>query len=128
MLLLLDNCEHVLAATADLVAGLLAACPALQVLATSRAPLHVRGEQSCPSSRCRCPAGIAAAPDALAQNEAVAPLRRAGAAVDPACIPLTDANAAAVAAICRRLDGLPLAIELAAARMKILSPTRCWRS
>jgi predicted ATPase len=72
MLLLLDNCEHVLAETARLVSGWLAAAPALQVLATSRAPLHVRGEQILAIEPLPLPAGTAAAPDALEKNEAVA--------------------------------------------------------
>ena len=68
-----------LAAAAELVASLLAACPALQVLATSRAPLHLRGEQVLPVDPCRCPRPMRASLDSVVrQNEAVAPLRRSG--------------------------------------------------
>jgi predicted ATPase/DNA-binding CsgD family transcriptional regulator len=121
MLLLLDNCEHVLAETARLVSGWLAAAPALQVLATSRAPLHVRGEQILAIEPLPLPAGAAAAPDALEKNEAVALFVERSRATQPA-FHITESNAAAVLAICRHLEGLPLAIELAAARLKILSP------
>ncbi|MDQ3694933.1 MAG: LuxR C-terminal-related transcriptional regulator [Chloroflexota bacterium] len=120
-LLILDNCEHVLAGVADLVADLLASCPALQVLASSRAPLHVRGEQVSPVEPLALPPAADTSLATLAENDAVClfvdrarAMRRAFA--------LTGANAADVAAICRALDGLPLAIELAAARITILSP------
>lgn len=120
-LLILDNCEHVLAGVAELVADLLAHCPALQVLASSRAPLHIRGEQVSPVEPLALPPEAAPAWQLLAENDAVrlfvdrARAQRRG-------FTLTEANAAAVAAICRAVDGLPLAIELAAARMTILSP------
>src|SRR5215212_7300155 len=119
-LLLLDNCEHVLAASADLVGSLLARCPALQVLATSRAPLHLQAEQHLPLDPLPLP-GDDAALAIVAQNEAVQLFAERARAVRPA-FALTEANAATVAAICRRLDGLPLAIELAAARGTVLSP------
>jgi predicted ATPase/class 3 adenylate cyclase len=106
LLLVLDNLEHLLPA-ASLVSDLLASCPRLRVLATSREPLRIRGEQIVP----------------------VAPLRQAPAAalfVDRAraqdgAFELGDANAVGVAEICARLDGLPLAIELAAARIGLLT-------
>lgn len=119
-LLLLDNCEHLLAATADLVGSLLARCPALQVLATSRAPLHLQAEQLLPVDPLPLP-GDGASLSVVKQNEAVQLFSERTRAVRPA-FALTEANAATVAALCRRLDGLPLAIELAAARGTVLSP------
>jgi predicted ATPase/DNA-binding CsgD family transcriptional regulator len=120
-LLLLDNCEHLLAAMAGLIAPLLAHCPALQVLATSRAPLRLRGEQVLPVQPLPLPKAVGAALATLEQNEAVTLFVERAHAVHPA-FALTELNAPAVAEICRRLDGLPLAIELAAARITILSP------
>ena len=119
-LLLLDNCEHLLDVTADLAADWLRSCPAVQILATSRTPLDLRGEQELPVEPFPLPA-VDAAPDVLAANAAVRLFVERSHAVDPRFV-LNDANAATIAAICRRLDGLPLAIELAAARTKILSP------
>jgi predicted ATPase/DNA-binding CsgD family transcriptional regulator len=120
-LLVLDNCEHLLEGAAALVANLLAVCPALQILATSRAPLRVRGEQVLPTDPLPLPPAHLAALDDLAANDAVRLFAARARAVRPA-FSLTEANATAVAALCRRLDGLPLAIELAAARTAILSP------
>jgi non-specific serine/threonine protein kinase len=120
-LLVLDNCEQVLEAAPD-VADLLAACPALQVLATSRAPLRIRGEQVLALDPLPVPAaGSAPSAAALADVEAVVLFVQRARAAD-AAFALTDRNAAAVAELCRRLDGLPLAIELAAARLRLLSP------
>lgn len=107
MLLILDTCEHLLAA-APLLGALLAGCPRLVVLATSRAPMRVRAERE-----------LVVPP--LAVEEAVALFVARAQAVLPD-FALTDANAATVRAICERLDGLPLAVELAAARSKLLSP------
>jgi non-specific serine/threonine protein kinase len=121
LLLLLDNCEQIVEAAPD-VAALLAACPALQVLATSRAPLRVRGEHLRPVPPLAVPAARPPRDlDALAATEAVALFAQLGRAADPA-FALTETNAAAVTEIVRRLDGLPLAIELAAARLRALSP------
>jgi predicted ATPase/transcriptional regulator with XRE-family HTH domain len=122
MLLLLDNCEQVLAAAPD-VAALVAACPALSVLATSRAPLRIRGEHEIPVSPLPVPAA-----DSLPSLEALAQVPAVALFVDLASasrpdFALTAENAVAVAGICRHLDGLPLAIELAAARVKVLPPT-----
>ncbi len=121
-LLLLDNCEHLLAATAALVAALLGACPALQVLATSRAPLRVRGEHEAAVDPLPLPPDVAPPdPARLTENEAVRLFLERARAVRPT-LPFDETTAAAVAAICRALDGLPLAIELAAARVRLFSP------
>jgi predicted ATPase/class 3 adenylate cyclase len=121
MLLLLDNCEQVIDTAAD-VAALLAACPRLAVLATSREPLRIRAEREVPIPPLPVPAaGRAPALAELARIPAVA-LFVARATGSHPSFALTEENAPAVAAICRRLDGLPLAIELAAARVRILSP------
>lgn len=110
MLLLLDNCEHVVEAAAALTDHLLTHCPQLTVLATSREPLGVPGEFVRP---------VEPLPDPMALRL----LAERGAAARPGF--RTDADeetAAACAEICRRLDGLPLAIELAAARLRMLTP------
>jgi non-specific serine/threonine protein kinase len=119
LLLLLDNCEHVLAGTAG-IADVLAACPALQVLATSRAPLRLRGEHLLPVPLLALPGqDLHSDLSTLAKIDAVALFVQRARAADPD-FALTEANAAAVAEVCRRLDGLPLAIELAAARLRHL--------
>jgi predicted ATPase/transcriptional regulator with XRE-family HTH domain len=125
LLLVLDNFEHMLAA-APLVAELLAADPALKVLVTSRAVLRLQGEQEFPVPPLALPVvgpSRERLPDveALAQYAAVALFVQQAQAVQPD-FALTATTAAAVAEICVRLDGLPLAIELAAARSKVLSP------
>ena len=120
-LLLLDNCEHLATAVAAAVTRLLNGCPALQVLATSRAPLHLRGEHELPVPPLALPAGAHAPLEELTNAEAVVLFGQRARAVDPG-FALTAVNAAVVGDICRRLDGLPLAIELAAARTKLLSP------
>jgi non-specific serine/threonine protein kinase len=119
-LLLLDNCEHVLAGTADLVASLLPHCPTVQVLATSRAPLHLHGEQLLVVDPLPLPAETAAL-SVVEQNDAVRLFAERARAVRPA-FAVTETNAATVTALCRQMDGLPLAIELAAARTNILAP------
>jgi predicted ATPase/class 3 adenylate cyclase len=121
LLLLLDNCERVLPAAPD-VARLLAASPTLAILATSRAALHIRGEHEFPLRPLPLPDADRLPPlAALAQVPAVALFVDLASASQPD-FTLTADNAAAVATICRRLDGLPLAIELAAARVKVLPP------
>ncbi len=119
-LLLLDNCEHVLAVTADLVAGLLATCPAVQVLATSRIPLQIRGEQILPVDPFPLPA-VDAPLATITDADAVQLFAARARAVRPA-FQVETANAATVALLCRHLDGLPLALELAAAHSAVLSP------
>ena len=120
-LLLLDNCEHVLAAAAELVAALLAQCPALQVLATSRAPLRMRSEQIFPVRALAVPALGAAELEEVRAAPAVALFVQRARGSDPD-FRLTAQNAGAVAEVCQHLDGLPLALELAAARSNVLSP------
>jgi predicted ATPase len=120
-LLVLDNFEQVTEG-ATLVADLLGAAPGLKVLVTSRVRLHLRGEKELALAPLPLPA--APSPDnlaGLARNPAVALFVERAAEVQPG-FALTVDNAPAITAICRRLDGLPLAIELAAARSKILSP------
>ncbi|MGW7439021.1 AfsR/SARP family transcriptional regulator [Streptomyces sp. NPDC054849] len=107
LLLLLDNCEHVVGAAAELAEELLARCPGVQILATSREPLGVPGESLRP---------VEPLPDPVALRL----LGDRGAAARPGF--RTDDDPAAAAEICRRLDGLPLAIELAAARLRLLTP------
>jgi predicted ATPase/DNA-binding NarL/FixJ family response regulator len=121
VLLVLDNFEHILSA-ADQVADLLALCPGLKILVTSRAALRLRWEHVFPVFPLPLPARGAHA-DVAQVNESSAVqlfVERARAA-DPA-FELTEHNAATVAEVCMRLDGLPLAIELAAARSRSLPP------
>jgi non-specific serine/threonine protein kinase len=119
MLLVLDNVEQVTAA-APAVASLLTACPTVKLLATSRIPLHISGEQEYPVPPLGLPDGEEAA-GSIDANPAVALFVQRARAVKPS-FALDDANAADVREICRRLGGLPLAIELAAARSKVLPP------
>src|SRR5580658_1069558 len=121
LLIVLDNCEHLAGAAAGLTEYLLAACPNLAVLATSREALGVEGELSWQVPPLSLPqAEPAPTAAALAKSDAVKLFEQRAQLVRPS-FRVTDDNAAAVLAICQRLDGLPLAIELAAARMRILS-------
>ena len=124
LLLLLDNCEHLLPA-APSIAALLAACPLLTVLATSRAPLRLAAEHTFAVPPLALPdathATHAATLATVAQSEAGA-LFLARATAQQGESHIAEATAPAIAAICRRLDGLPLAIELAAARSTVLTP------
>jgi predicted ATPase/class 3 adenylate cyclase len=121
LLLLLDNFEQVVPAAA-VVHRLLVACPQLKVLVTSRAALHVSGEHEYPVPPLAVPdLELPPGPDGGVASEAVALFADRARAVRPDFTVATQ-NAATVAEICRPLDGLPLAIELAAARIKLLSP------
>jgi len=120
-LIVLDNCEHQTAAAASLAGRLLAACEGLTILATSREVLGVDGEHSWPVPPLSLP-GSEPVPSAevLAGFDAIKLFEQRARLVLPV-FRIADDNAAAVAEVCRRLDGLPLAIELAAARMRVLS-------
>ncbi len=107
LLLILDNCEHVVAEAARIAEFLLSSCPELRILATSREPLRSAGEHTY-----RLPS--------LSHEDAIALFVARARAADHRFV-LDDENAAAVGEICRRLDGIPLAIELAAARVNVLS-------
>jgi len=120
LLLVVDNCEHLLAAAAQLVAEVVKAAPGVHVIATSREPLSVDGEHVIPVPPLELPSGQAEPLGRLRQNEAVL-LFAERAAAAAGRFELTDANRAAVVELCRRLDGLPLAIELAAVRTRVLS-------
>jgi predicted ATPase len=123
LLIVLDNFEQVLA-SAPVVANLLASAPRLHALVTSRAPLHVRGEGIIQISTLAMPmqGGVETADAAGAWEYAAVGLFVERAQASDASFALTNENAADVIEICRRVDGLPLAIELAAARCRILSP------
>ena len=119
LLLVADNCEHVKAIVARLIDALLRGCPGVRVLATSREPLDIEGERVQPVAPLAIPVR-AAGLDAIARvGSAVLFVQRAGAA-SPRFI-LSEDNAADVAEICRRLDGLPLALELVAPKVRALS-------
>jgi predicted ATPase/DNA-binding SARP family transcriptional activator len=121
MLLVLDNCEHLAAAAAELAERLLGACPALTILATSREALGVDGERQLAVPPLALPQDSATpVASALAEFDAIRFFEQRAQLALPS-FRLVDDNAAAVHQVCRRLDGLPLAIELAAARLRILS-------
>lgn len=120
VLLLLDNCEHLLPAAADFVASLLLGCPHVQVLATSRAPLRLRSEQVLPVEPLAVPAADTPAA-MIGQHDAVRLFVDRAQAAHPA-LAQDAATLGAITEICRQLDGLPLAIELAAARTTIFPP------
>jgi predicted ATPase/class 3 adenylate cyclase len=121
LLVVVDNFEHVLEA-APLIGRLIDACPGLSILATSREPLSLQAEHRYPVSPLALPElGMLDDRRALASVDAVALFCERARVHDPG-FDLADANSAVVAEICRRLDGLPLAIELAAARCGVLSP------
>lgn len=120
MLLLIDNYEHVIEA-APLVAELIAAAPRLKVLVTSREALHLSGEQEYPVPPLSLPDDDAVSMQTLSNSEAVSLFIQRVRTMLPG-FTLNEENAPAIAEICARLDGLPLAIELAAARSKLLSP------
>ena len=117
-LIVLDNCEHLVGAAARVAAELLARCPDVRVLATSREPLGITGEALAPVAPLALPPADATPAEARA-HPSVALLADRAAAVRPG-FAVDDGTVAAVVEICRRLDGMPLAIELAAARMRAL--------
>ena len=122
VLMVLDNCEHLIEACAELAEALLRSCPELRVLATSRAPLRVRGEQEYPVS----PLGLPASTRSPAPQEILSsPSGRLFVERTWAASPnfeLTKENATSIVAICWRLAGLPLALELAATTVRFLDP------
>ncbi len=134
-LLILDNCEHLIEACARLADDLLRNCPHLKIIASSREALGTAGEAVYPLPSLRLPAqpadirylpvGTAPAQAAdlenIRQSESVQLFVERAASVQPH-FALTEQNAAAVAQVCRRLDGIPLAIELAAVRVRLLAP------
>jgi class 3 adenylate cyclase len=122
LLLLLDNCEHLLSACAGLAGQILRGCPNVQIMATSREGLNIPGETTyrLPSLSLPDPRQLPSTVEGLTQYEAVKLfIDRATAAVPSFTV--TNQNAPAVAQLCVRLDGIPLAIELAAARVKAMS-------
>lgn len=121
-LLVLDNCEHVLAAAADLASAIARRCGGVRIIATSREPLQIAGERVHPVPPLALPADDDA-PDVVAASEVVRLFVERARALQPR-FAITADNAAAVAAICRRLDGIPLAIELAAARTRLMTPAQ----
>jgi predicted ATPase len=126
--MVLDNCEHVIEAAAALAGRVLAACPRMRILATSRQPLRIDGETLCPVLLLPVPPASSApsvplAPVAVASYGSVRLLRDRAVAVRPD-FELDEANTAAVARICRALDGIPLAIELAAVWLRTLTPAQ----
>jgi predicted ATPase/DNA-binding NarL/FixJ family response regulator len=121
-LLVLDNCEHLLDACAVLAGAVLRACPGLRILATSRQALGVTGEVTFAVPPMSVPdRGDLRPPEKLLQFEAVRLFAERGAAVLPG-FRIDAANSQAVAELCARLEGIPLAIELAAVRLRALSP------
>jgi predicted ATPase/DNA-binding SARP family transcriptional activator len=119
-LLIMDNCEHLLDPAASLITALLRQCPSLRVLATSQSRLNVAGEATWPVPPLTLPPAAEQDPQVVAESESAklfcdrARLARPG-------FSLAEGNAAAVREICRRLDGIPLALELAAARLNALT-------
>ncbi|RYG35662.1 tetratricopeptide repeat protein [bacterium] len=127
LLIVLDNCEHVLAASADLAATLLRDCGGIRILATSREPLGLTGERVWPvpplasPSPESLPEGRATLVRVMCGYESVRLFAERAQAVQPS-FEITPENARAVATICARLEGVPLALELAAARVRALTP------
>jgi predicted ATPase/class 3 adenylate cyclase len=121
LLLILDNCEHLIEACAKLSTDLLRVCPELKIIASSREVLGIQGETVYRVPSLSLPDPVHVTPEALMESESVRLfVERATAAQSK--FSLTDQNAFAVAQICHRLDGIPLALELAAARVAVFSP------
>lgn len=121
LVLVLDNCEHLVEAVGHLAEGLLRDCPGVRILATSREALGIDGEQVWPLSALELP-DRSAELEAIMASEAVQLFVERARAVQPGFV-LDESNAETIAEICRRLDGIPLAVELAAARVTIMTPT-----
>ncbi len=124
LLLVVDNCEHLLGAAAGVVNDILRNAPGVRVIVTSREPLSVPGEHVVPVPPLELPAPDAAEPLAQLRRSEAVMLFADRAAAASGTFELTAANQAAVADLCRRLDGLPLAIELAAVRTRVLTPAQ----
>ncbi|MCP9978510.1 AfsR/SARP family transcriptional regulator [Actinomadura madurae] len=122
LLLLLDNCEHLLDAAARLAEAVLENCPGIRILATSREPLGITGETLRPVEPLEPPPADAGPEEALS-SPAVRLFADRAAAVSPG-FAVTAANAGWIVRICRALDGMPLAIELAAARLRAMTPAQ----
>jgi predicted ATPase/DNA-binding CsgD family transcriptional regulator len=123
-LVVLDNCEHLADACAELIAKVLSSCPLVSMLATSREPLGVPGEVTWRVPSLKAPPTEASiAVEALSQYDAVRLFIECAKRARPS-FAVSEANAPAIAQICHRLDGIPLALELAAARCRQLSPER----
>ena len=122
LLLVLDNCEHLVDAVARLAGLVLSRAPGVRILATSREPLGITGETLCPVPSLELPPEGAGAEEA-ARFAAVRAVRRPGGR-GPAGVHRGPATAGPVVRICRALDGIPLAIELAAARLRALTPAQ----
>ena len=120
LLLLLDNCEHVIQSCAELASGLLSRCPELKILATSREPLAIAGETVWRVPSLSLPDKDAIEAEALMQCDAVSLFVARAQSALPS-FELAHQNAETMAQICRRLDGIPLAIELAAVRVRALA-------
>ncbi|HEY5093907.1 MAG TPA: tetratricopeptide repeat protein [Candidatus Eremiobacteraceae bacterium] len=121
LLMILDNCEHVIAGARDATARIVQSCPYVRILSTSREPLDVPGERAYRLPSLAVPPDSSGSAQVALSYGAVALFVDRGLAVD-ANFALTDDNAPDVVEICRRLDGIPLAIELAAARVEMLAP------
>lgn len=122
-LLIVDNCEHLLEACASVADAITQECAGVHVLATSREPLAVGGEISFPVPPLGTPSGSVARPEDLSRYPAVELFVERARRVRPS-FELTPEHAEAVASICRRVDGIPLALELAAVRVRVLAPAQ----
>ncbi len=121
LMLVLDNCEHLIASCAELADALVRSCPRLTILATTREGLNVPGETLMPVPSLHVPGGdTLPSLDELGEYEAITLFVDRCSAFQPE-FALTEKNAADIVRICRRLDGVPLALELAAARVRVLS-------
>lgn len=120
--ILLDNCEHVAPACAELVAAMAAQCPNLRFLITSREPIRLQGEVTWRVQPLAVPPKTAS-PDEVARSESVMLFMERARLAQPE-LDLDESNAPVIAELCRRLDGLPLALELAAATVGVLSPSQ----